>query len=211
MNSFRPLARSFRSIKPSPATSISRSNLRFASSSSSTTPLRSTSKDSLYVIGAFTAVTLLFSTIASSVHLRLDSPRSIDPTLENNDQDPPSAFLHATGGKIKDFVGPVFSRDQVTCVMVIGSPLSGKTEQVRRIANRFDFQVEEGELFSLGFPWGLLYAVRVLRVQLRVGARGFVDLRFRCKERRNSIVRSRRLQRATCGLISRTSTLTVFL
>jgi hypothetical protein len=70
--------------------------------------------------------------------------------------DPPSEFLKATGKAIrKEGQKPLWNRDEVTVVVVIGGPRAGKTEQVERIAKTFDMQVENGTsppavLFALG-------------------------------------------------------------
>lgn len=127
---FRPvLSQSMkRAFVRQPIKSITRSNSRFITSSSSAAR-QSTSKggrDTAYVIVAFATVTAIFSSIASSVHLRLDSSSSPieKKILVGGDGEEESKFLFATGGKdIRGFKGPVFSRDEVTAVFVIGGPL----------------------------------------------------------------------------------------
>lgn len=142
-----PLNRSLHAIKAMPAR-IPRSRPVFSAprfaSSSATAAVKPASglRDTSYVVAAFATVTLLFSSVASAVHLRLDSKAPIAAEVEA--ADPPSEFLFATGGKIKDASKPIWSRDDVTVVMVIGTPLAGKTEAVKRIAEHFDFQVEVG-------------------------------------------------------------------
>jgi hypothetical protein len=128
MNALRPMLSSTtkRSLLQQPVKSLARSNSRFITSSSSA-PLKSAStgrRDTVYVIAAFATVTALFSTIASSVHLRLDSAPIGKKILVGGDGEEESKFLFATGGKdIRGWKGPVFSRDEVTAVFVIGGPL----------------------------------------------------------------------------------------
>lgn len=72
------------------------------------------------------------------------------PTLHcqsevEDEVDPPSAFLHATGKPVRKAGAPIWTRDDVTVVVVIGGPRAGKTEQVGRISKAFDMTVEDGE------------------------------------------------------------------
>lgn len=122
------------------------STLRSIQTSSTSTPYQTQSNKSialetLGIFALFGITTFAFSSIAKS--FRLD-------TKPVEEVEPESAFLYATGGRVKDPKAPVFSRDEVTVVMIIGSPKAGKTTNVMRIAKRFDCQVElaDSDIYS---------------------------------------------------------------
>lgn len=93
------------------------------------------------ILGAFGALTYAFTSILPSKKaVRLDSNSSAGSEVDGQ-----SAFLYATSGNKKDINKSIWSREEVTVVIVIGGPKGGKSEQSKRIANRFDMQYEAGE------------------------------------------------------------------
>ncbi|KAK4701935.1 hypothetical protein P7C70_g4291, partial [Phenoliferia sp. Uapishka_3] len=137
----------FRSLLRSPAVrSTSRSFRTSAPRFASPTPLNPPPIARREL--AIAASLIGFATIGGAALYFNQPPLLCEPeSAEIEEVDPPSAFLHATGkhgtGKVEG--KPLWNRDEVTVVVVIGGPRAGKTEQVTRIAKTFDMTIEDAE------------------------------------------------------------------
>lgn len=141
----RPL---LRSTTPARLGQVTRNASRLASPSiaaRSGPSSRSSLRDTSLIFASFALLTYGFSYLAPSA-LRLDT--SAPGPLMGGATDGESEFLFATGGKVRDVSNiadcPVYSRDEVTVVMMVGGPRSGKTSQAKLIEKRFDMQFEAG-------------------------------------------------------------------
>lgn len=117
---------------------------------------RSIVVETLGLLAVFAGLTFAFS--ATGKAMRLEGHKSVKSVLLGEDEEEESKFLFARGGRVKDPNAPVFSRDEVTVIIVIGGPKGGKTSNAQKIAKKFDMQFEAAEwVFSLSFDWCSLY------------------------------------------------------